>query len=207
MLKRVLWLSLAAAAGWLLWSVWRQRQEVFGSTSPQLASLEPFRDLISPPASRHPAQPHPAQEVAGPTLVREALAGETAPTQAAPEAGDLQHGETVPDQAVPEAAAPQHGEIRLEGSISTSEADTPEHREMAPEENTPESGVQGLGEPAAPTSDEIGEVVGYCPRCKTKRLIDNPHQETTESGRRAARGTCPVCGGRMFAFLPNRMNG
>jgi hypothetical protein len=45
------------------------------------------------------------------------------------------------------------------------------------------------------------EVSGYCMRCKTKRLIQNAHRETTESGRPAARGTCPVCGANMFTFL------
>ena len=47
------------------------------------------------------------------------------------------------------------------------------------------------------------EISGYCMRCKTKRLIQNPRHETTESGRPAARGTCPVCGANMFTFLAN----
>jgi len=45
------------------------------------------------------------------------------------------------------------------------------------------------------------EISGYCMRCKTKRPIQNAHRETTESGRPAARGTCPVCGANMFTFL------
>ena len=44
-------------------------------------------------------------------------------------------------------------------------------------------------------------ISGYCMRCKTKRLIQNAHRETTESGRPAARGTCPICGSNMFTFL------
>ena len=44
-------------------------------------------------------------------------------------------------------------------------------------------------------------ISGYCMRCKTKRPIQNAHRETTESGRPAARGTCPVCGANMFTFL------
>jgi hypothetical protein len=55
---------------------------------------------------------------------------------------------------------------------------------------------------APPASDEsIADVIGYCMRCKTKRPIQNAHHETTESGRPAARGTCPVCGAKMFTFL------
>lgn len=38
-------------------------------------------------------------------------------------------------------------------------------------------------------------------RCRTKRPIQQAYEETTESGRRAARGTCPVCGAKMFTFL------
>jgi hypothetical protein len=53
-----------------------------------------------------------------------------------------------------------------------------------------------------PSGEPIDEeVMGYCVRCKTKRAIQNAHEETTESGRRAARGTCPVCGANMFTFL------
>jgi hypothetical protein len=58
----------------------------------------------------------------------------------------------------------------------------------------------------APAGD-LGEVIGYCPRCKTKRPISHAHEETTESGRRAARGTCPVCGGNMFTFLRKEVPG
>jgi hypothetical protein len=45
------------------------------------------------------------------------------------------------------------------------------------------------------------EINGYCMRCKTKRPIQNAHREITESGRPAARGTCPICGANMFTFL------
>jgi Domain of unknown function (DUF5679) len=56
--------------------------------------------------------------------------------------------------------------------------------------------------PVAPTQASAAqEVVGYCMRCRTKRPIKNAHEEISESGRRAARGTCPVCGTNMFVFL------
>jgi Domain of unknown function (DUF5679) len=58
---------------------------------------------------------------------------------------------------------------------------------------------------AAPTDAGDAEAItGYCARCKARRTISDPHEETTESGRRAARGTCPVCGAKMFTFLPNK---
>jgi uncharacterized protein DUF5679 len=56
--------------------------------------------------------------------------------------------------------------------------------------------------PDKPAGD-LDQVIGYCPRCKAKRPISGAHEETTETGRRAARGTCPVCGGNMFTFLRN----
>jgi hypothetical protein len=64
--------------------------------------------------------------------------------------------------------------------------------------------ANGAAAAAAATAGDLSEVRGYCPRCKAKRLISRAHEETTESGRRAARGACPVCGGNMFTFLPNK---
>jgi hypothetical protein len=62
------------------------------------------------------------------------------------------------------------------------------------------------GADMAANVSEVGGIAeiaisGYCMRCKTKRLIQNAHHETTESGRPAARGTCPICGSNMFTFL------
>jgi uncharacterized protein DUF5679 len=54
------------------------------------------------------------------------------------------------------------------------------------------------------TAADSEAIVGYCARCKTRRTISDARDETTESGRRAARGTCPVCGAKMFTFLPNK---
>jgi hypothetical protein len=66
------------------------------------------------------------------------------------------------------------------------------------------------GAPPAPpetaTADagDVEAITGYCARCKARRTILDPHEETTESGRRAARGTCPVCGAKIFTFLSNK---
>jgi len=144
MLKRIFWLAFAAAAGWLLWNLWRQRREESIATAPLLAPLEPYRHSDAPPRTQPPpAAPPPAVEALEPR--------------------------PAPD--VTTAAAPP--------AVLTSQPDTT-------------------------NADKLGEVIGYCPRCKTKRSISNAHEETTESGRRAARGICPVCGGNMFTFLPNK---
>jgi hypothetical protein len=60
---------------------------------------------------------------------------------------------------------------------------------------------------AAPAEAGIAqEAIGYCMRCRTKRPIKNAHEEISESGRRAARGICPVCGTNMFVFLATGSN-
>jgi len=48
----------------------------------------------------------------------------------------------------------------------------------------------------------------YCVKCKGKREM-NSEKEVTLKGkggtkRRAAKGVCPVCGTKMFKFLPSR---
>ncbi|MBC8076142.1 MAG: hypothetical protein H7Y32_08735 [Chloroflexales bacterium] len=44
----------------------------------------------------------------------------------------------------------------------------------------------------------------YCVKCKTKRPVKDGHEETTENGRRALKGECPVCGTKLTRFLPNK---
>ncbi len=44
----------------------------------------------------------------------------------------------------------------------------------------------------------------YCMRCQAKRMMKNPHQVTTQSGRRALTGTCPECGTSMFVFIKRK---
>ena len=48
----------------------------------------------------------------------------------------------------------------------------------------------------------MDEVKAYCMKCKTERMVKDPHVVTTKNGRRAAQGTCPICGTKMFKFLP-----
>ena len=46
--------------------------------------------------------------------------------------------------------------------------------------------------------------IGYCVSCRTKRHMHDAVEEKTENGRRGLRGTCEVCGSKMFRFLPNK---
>ena len=39
---------------------------------------------------------------------------------------------------------------------------------------------------------------GYCVKCKAKRKMDDESQITMRNGRPATKGTCSVCGTKMF---------
>ncbi len=71
-------------------------------------------------------------------------------------------------------------------------------------ENTAALPESTMETPPAPTADadEDDGLTAYCVRCHEKRTMVDPHEETIENGRRAARGTCPECGANMFTFLP-----
>jgi Domain of unknown function (DUF5679) len=159
MLKRIFWLALIALGGWLLWSLWRQRQEAYHATIPQFAPIAP----AAPPAPSIP----PASTSA-------------APAEAAPEPTPQSAPAATPAQP------PQPAPVDSNGA--------------GPATSTPDGA--DVGATAAPVSaDALGTVIGYCTRCREKRPIRDAHEELTENGRRAARGTCPVCGGNMYTFL------
>ena len=42
---------------------------------------------------------------------------------------------------------------------------------------------------------------GYCVKCRTKRTVKGATIETTKSGRKIAKGTCPVCQTKVTRFL------
>ena len=46
------------------------------------------------------------------------------------------------------------------------------------------------------------EIKAYCMKCKTERVIKDVQIVTMKNGRPAAQGVCPVCGTKMFKFLP-----
>lgn len=50
----------------------------------------------------------------------------------------------------------------------------------------------------------MDDVQAYCVKCKTQRTMKDAHVETLDNGRRAAKGTCEVCGTKMTKFLPNK---
>jgi len=55
-------------------------------------------------------------------------------------------------------------------------------------------------------AEEAKSYQGYCVKCKEKQTIKDPRVVIIKgkggTKRNAATGTCPVCGTKMFRFLP-----
>jgi len=45
---------------------------------------------------------------------------------------------------------------------------------------------------------------GYCVKCKSKREMKDPKEQTLKNGRNAAKGKCTTCGTSMFKILGNK---
>jgi hypothetical protein len=179
MLRRIFWLAVAAAGGWLIWWWLRQRQAEFSDHTPQFAPSRPY----TPPRPPAPPAPDPDEALAAASLANPPAAESAAPPVAldAPEAPPAVATATLDELFADEPAAPP--------------ASAPASQPTQP---TP------AGEPAATAAEAPAgtlEVEGYCMRCHAKRPIQGAREEISESGRRAARGTCPVCGTNMFRFL------
>lgn len=54
--------------------------------------------------------------------------------------------------------------------------------------------------PGAEREERMAEYEGYCVKCREKRKFDGEVKEMA-NGRRAAQGTCPVCGTKMNRML------
>ena len=174
MLKRIFGLALAALAGWLVWAWLRGRQREFAEHIPQLAR-SPF---VAPPA--------PA---AGP--YERADDDQVAPAEP-----------IVPPAPVAPADAQPAEPYQRADDEQAATADPPADDEQAATADPPAAELPADDEQAAtadPPADD--EILGYCVRCHAKRPIQGAELTTSESGRRAARGTCPVCGAKMYTFL------
>ena len=182
MLKRSFWLLLAAVAGALIWAWARQRRDEFSDHTPQFT---PPRQFTAPPGTFAPADDD-----------------QVAPAEAPAEAEPPSEAQAAtPDEAETPAEAPAEAEPPSEAQAATpDEAEAPAE---APAEAEPPAEAQAAtpDEAEAPADAAQDEILGYCVRCRTKRPMQHAHEETTESGRRAARGSCPVCGANMFTFL------
>jgi predicted GH43/DUF377 family glycosyl hydrolase len=57
-------------------------------------------------------------------------------------------------------------------------------------------------EPSVVVDEILKSIMGYCLKCKKKRVIENPHEVTLKNKRRVIRGVCPRCGTKMAVFVP-----
>jgi len=46
----------------------------------------------------------------------------------------------------------------------------------------------------------------YCFKCKTKREVQNAEISQMKTGMKTVRGTCSVCGGKVYKILPKEKN-
>ena len=53
---------------------------------------------------------------------------------------------------------------------------------------------------SSPQNLELGKIIGYCGKCKTKEEILRPEAVFTQTGRPAVRGVCSVCERKIFSF-------
>ena len=138
-----------------------------------------------------PSPPLPPSEPPRIVLPTEVInAAETAPEPIAVE---------EPEAVTQETAAPeQEAEAPLLEREVGGASSTPKQPAKAPAPPSQQS------QDAEQPQDDDDSLLSYCVSCRAKRPMINGHEETTESGRRALRGTCEVCGSNMFRFLPNQ---
>jgi hypothetical protein len=90
----------------------------------------------------------------------------------------------------------------IEGEVETSIHDIPEDEDVDVQADA-QAAQEYLDETSNEDEAESGETYeGYCVKCREKREFHG-HVEETDSGRRMAKGTCPVCGTKMNRILAN----
>jgi hypothetical protein len=212
MLKRVFWLAVAAVGGWLIWMWYQQRQNEHSGGAPHFAPPRPLDHTAAFPPLPSAAPPAPVERAA---RVPGAAEGAAAPEpEEVVSAAEQVNGEVEDDVS----SEPEVETVVGPAELAADEVDEGDVFSEPEAEEAP-AAAAGVGvamttaseneRATAEASAELPpegeliaeEVTGYCVRCKTKRPIQEAHEETTESGRRAARGTCPVCGANMFTFL------
>ena len=89
----------------------------------------------------------------------------------------------------------------IEGEVETSIHDEPGEDEGILADS--QAAQEYLDETSNEDEADSGETYeGYCVKCREKREFHG-HVEETDSGRRMAKGTCPVCGTKMNRILAN----
>jgi len=47
-------------------------------------------------------------------------------------------------------------------------------------------------------------VMGFCVKCRKKVELSNPQEVTLKNGRKAMKGTCPICGTPVYVFVKSK---
>jgi hypothetical protein len=222
---RLLHLAAIVAILWLVWrEVTRRREALIAA---RRAVSAPAAPSLAPPAT--PPAPAPAAPGA-PESLEEAPPPATPPLPVPAVPGAPESLEEAPPPAAPPAPAPAAASPPVAPGAPESQEETappaappapaPAPPPVAPgapgslEEATPpgsdrEGRVADSPTPAAASDDSEaeaqetrnGELIGWCARCREHHPMQCVTYTTNVSGRRIARGVCPVCGAGITRFV------
>ena len=197
---RLLRLAAIVAILWLVWrEVTRRREALIAARRAVSAPVAP--PLAPPAAPPAPAPPLPAAPGAPETL-------EEAPPPAAPRApapppppGAPETLEEVPPPAAPRAPAPAPPPVAPGAPESLEEAPPPGSDREGRVADSPTPAAASDDSEAKAQETRNGELIGWCARCREHHPMQRVTYTTNVSGRRIARGVCPVCGAGITRFV------
>ena len=182
---RLLHLAAIVAILWLVWrEVTRRREALIAA---RRAASAPVTPPLAPPAAPHP----PAPAVAPPAAPgAPASPSETTP----PEPNGEDETAAHPAPAVVPPAAPGAPESLEEATPPTANGDIGAAEHPAPAAASDDSEAEAQ-------ETRNGELIGWCARCREHHPMQRVTYTTNVSGRRIARGVCPVCGAGITRFV------
>jgi hypothetical protein len=222
---RLLHLAAIVAILWLVWrEVTRRREALIAA---RRAVSAPAAPSLAPPAT--PPAPAPAAPGA-PESLEEAPPPATPPLPVPAVPGAPESLEEAPPPAAPPAPAPAAASPPVAPGAPESQEETappaappapapapppvapgaPGSLEEAPPPGSDREGrVADSPTPAAASDDSEaeaqetrnGELIGWCARCREHHPMQCVTYTTNVSGRRIARGVCPVCGAGITRFV------
>lgn len=181
---RLLRLAAIVAILWLVWrEVTRRREALIAA---RRAVSAPAAPPLAPPA----APPLPAPAVVPPAApgAPESLE-EATPSAANGDIGAAEHPAPPPPPAAP--GAPE----------SLEEATPPGSDREGRVADSPTSAAASDDSEAEAQETRNGELIGWCARCREHHPMQRVTYTTNVSGRRIARGVCPVCGAGITRFV------
>lgn len=102
---------------------------------------------------------------------------------------------------VPHIAPPEAPEPAVTPEAPASNAAEPAVTPEVPASAATAAAAMPEAPASAAAGEEQAELVGWCARCHARRPMQGVSVATTTSGRRVARGTCPVCHAGITRFV------